>query len=159
MFTTNLIIAHHVQNRDGLYTTLSKNCQKYRCNIDVGAEEARKELYYICLESDDYCFEIVDNADIKGMGLFLSFDDDASQSIPRIPLTACFYILERIIEVTQKFSSSVDVYITSSRATMLDYQSVIVKTSEIRETLKCFYDKEANIENIEPDVHLIIQKS
>ena len=158
MFTTNLIIAHHVQDKKGLYAALTEYGQKHHCSVDEGAKEARKELLFPRPKSDDFCFEVFDHADKEGAGVFLSFDDDSSQYMPRIPLSVCFYVLEGIVNVTQQFSSYIDVYITSSRATMLDFQNIVVKTPEVGETLKRLYVQEANNGNVEPDVHLIILK-
>lgn len=159
MYTTNLIIAHNVNEKAQLHLALDRVCSVQNCGIRHGAEDALHELYFVHPQTDDFCFELFDLSDTDSSGLFLSTNYilGTSKHQRELYLINCFEILKDVVDTTLAFCSDVEIFITKNRASMEDFFSYEVETSKLTELLHGLFRDSLSIKGIDPEIHLFIR--
>lgn len=160
MYTTNLIIAHNVKEKARLESCLDRVCSDQNCGIQHGAEEALRELYFIHLQADDLCFELLDRSDHDNSGVFLSINylPITMRDRNMVYLNACFAALQRIVDAALDFCSDVEVFITTNRASMEDFSTHRIETAELTDLLCRLFDDCLNTDGVDPEIHLFVRR-
>jgi hypothetical protein len=159
MYTTNLIIAHNIQEKAQLHSRLDRVCSDQNCGIRYGAVEALRELYFVHPQADDLCFELFDRSDYDNSGVFLSINYLSKSMRDRnmLYLNGCFATLERVVDAALAFCSDIEIFITTNRASMEDFSTHTIKIEKLTDLLCRFFDYSLNTDGIDPEIHLFVR--
>lgn len=161
MYTTNLIIAHNVKEKEQLYSCLDRICSVQKCGIKHGAEDALLELFFVDPKNDDLCFELFDLSDNNSSGLFLSINYSSviTKDCMELYLNNCFDILENVAEAALAFCTDVEIFITTNRASMEDFSTHTIEVNNLTDLLHSLFHDSLNTDGIDPEIHLFVHQS
>ena len=159
MYTTNLIIAHNVKDKEQLHSCLDRVCSDQNCGIRHGAEEALRELFFVHPQADDLCIELFDRSDNDNSGVFLSINYLSKSMRDRnmLYLNGCFAALERVMDAALSYCSDVEIFITTNRASMEDFSTHTIEIEKLIDLLRRLFDCSLNTDGIDPEIHLLVR--
>ena len=160
MYTTNLIIAHNVKEKEQLYSCLDRICSLQQCGIQHGAQESLLEVYFIHPQTDDYCFELIDVSDNNSSGMFLgiNYSSETTKDCIQSYLNKCFEILKNVVNAVLAFCSDIEIFITTNRASMEDFSTHTIEISNLTDLLRRLFDNCLNSDGVDPEIHLFVHR-
>lgn len=160
MCTTSFIILRKTHDKAAIREKLSTFCASVNCGVNFDASDILPELPFISIGEDDVAFEIYDKHFLKTAGVFMSFEPlfDAEPK-PRIPLRACFVIMQHAIATCLPYAQFAEVYITNSHAAEDDFTELSISTNKLGDLLNAEYAKVPLWCPFVPDLHLLIDRT
>lgn len=159
MSTTCLVIARDLHENIGLVVELLKYSNTMKFNINFNITDALLETPYISLSEFDFAFELCDNADVSGYGIFMDLDGYSVNGItPSLPLCDRIKIICGVISIISPHSSLMEIYIESERPSEGDYETYSVGPHDVEGIIASEYDRSIKSCCIPPDIHIIVTK-
>ena len=160
MYTTNLIIAHNVKEKEQLHSCLNRVCSAQNCGIRHGAKEALTELYFVQPQKDDMCFELFDLSDVDAAGLFLSINylPESTKEHMELYLNDCFDVLKNVVDAALAFCSDVEIFITTNRASIEDFLTHTIEINNLTDLMRRLFRESLSTDRIDPEIHLTVHR-